>query len=102
MRVISQDGNLDLNYENTTILKAKETIIARYGEHDYTLAEYSSKEKAIKVMEMFREKYENIEFYHHMANSQRFEESLRILSNEKFKEATSEYFQFPQDNEIEV
>lgn len=51
---------------------------------------------------MFREKYENIEFYHHMANSQRFEESLRILSNEKFKEATSEYFQFPQDDEIEV
>lgn len=46
MRVISQDGNLDLNYENTTILKAKETIIARYGAHDYTLAEYSSKEKS--------------------------------------------------------
>ncbi len=53
-------------------------------------------------MEIFREKYENNEFYHHMANSQRFEESLRILSNEKFKEATSEYFRFPQDDEIEV
>lgn len=102
MRVISQDGTVDFPYEKAVLYVEYESAIAKVGNERCVIGIYSTEEKAIKAMEMFREKYENIEFYHHMANSQHFEESLRILSNEKFKEATSEYFRLPQDDEIEV
>lgn len=53
-------------------------------------------------MEILRKVYENNVFYHCTANSKRFEEVQSILSEEQFRKATTEYFQFPQDNEIEV
>lgn len=102
MRVISQDGTVDFPYEKAVLYVEYESVIAKVGGERCVIGIYSTEEKAVKAMEMLIEKYENNEFYHHMANSQRFEESLRILSNEKFKEATSEYFRFPQDDEIEV
>nr|DAH78434.1 MAG TPA: hypothetical protein [Caudoviricetes sp.] len=66
------------------------------------LAKYSTEAKAIKVMEMLRKAYENNVFYHCTPSSKRFEEVQRILSEEQFRKATTEYFQFPQDDEIEV
>lgn len=53
-------------------------------------------------MKMLRKVYENNVFYHCTASSKRFEEVQRILSEEQFRKATTEYFQFPQDDEIEV
>lgn len=53
-------------------------------------------------MEMLRKVYENNVFCHCTANSKRFEEVQSILSEEQFQKATTEYFQFPQDDEIEV
>lgn len=110
MRVISQDGTIDMPYE--------EVIIQRFRSRIYFLnknltgvelltdgmqiAEYSTKAKAIKAMEMLRKVYENNVFYHCTAGSKRFEEVQRILSEEQFRKATTEYFQFPQDDEIEV
>lgn len=69
---------------------------------DMQIAEYSTEEKAIKAMEMLRKVYENNVFYHCTASSKRFEEVQSILSEEQFQKATTEYFQFPQDDEIEV
>lgn len=69
---------------------------------DIMLAEYSTEAKAIKAMEMLRKVYENNVFYHSTASSKRFEEVQSILSKEQFQKATTEYFQFPQDDEIEV
>ena len=110
MRVISQDGTIDMPYE--------EVIIQRFSSRIYFLnrnltgveslsdgmqiAKYSTKEKALKAMEMLRRAYENNMFYHCMANTKRFEEAQNILSVEQFQKATTEYFQFPQDDEIEV
>lgn len=83
MRVVSQDGTIDIPYEKVVIQRYKENIYFLNKNLtgiedlicDIKLAHYSTEEKAIKAMEMLREKY---------------------------KEATSEYFQFPQDEEIEV
>lgn len=58
MRIISQNGAIDVNYENAD-LERKGTIISVwtldsvYG----SFASYSTEEKAIKAMEMCREKY---------------------------------------------
>lgn len=110
MRVISQDGTIDVPYEKVVIQRYKENIYFLNKNltgiedliSDIELAIYSTEEKAVKVMEMLREKYENNEFYHHTATTDTFKETMRLLSNEKFKKATSEYFRFPQDDEIEV
>lgn len=102
MRVISQDGTIDVSYKIATILKRGNTILARNDRAEFELAEYSTEEKAIKATEMLRKVYENNVFYHCTASSKRFEEVQSILSEEQFQKATTEYFQFPQDDEIEV
>lgn len=87
MRVISQNGKIDLPYENLAIFVEYENVVARFENERYLLAQYSSEAKAIKAMEMLRTKYR------------------------KFQEITSEngryfafnypkVFQFPQDSEV--
>ena len=102
MRVISQHGNVDLPYEQIVVRSEMEYVMAVHKEKEYVLGKYSSDDKAIKAMEMLREAYDNNEFYHRTATTNTFQEAMGILSSEKFKEVTSEYFQFPQDDEIEV
>nr|DAH29691.1 MAG TPA: hypothetical protein [Caudoviricetes sp.] len=102
MRVISQHGNVDLPYEQIVVCHAMESVIALHNGEKYVLGKYSSKEKAYKAMEMLRKAYEDNEFYHYMSTTNTFEKAVSYLSNEKFKELTAEYFQFPQDDEIEV
>lgn len=102
MRVISQDGTVDFPYEKAVLYVEYESVIAKVGNERCVIGIYSTEEKAIKAMEMLREKYENNEFYHHTATTDIFKVSAGLLSNKKFKEATSEYFRFPQDDEIEV
>lgn len=59
MRIISQDGTYDLPYEQTAIAVygAEITGYSLDNTRYCTLARYSTKEKAIKAMEMCREKY---------------------------------------------
>lgn len=112
MRVISQSGAVDVPYETGSLnmicaelVEPKRTIIYYYHSCFGTaikLAEYSTEAKALKAMEMLKRAYENNMFYHCMANTKRFEEAQNILSEEQFQKATTEYFQFPQDDEIEV
>lgn len=102
MRIISQHGNVDLPYEQIVVCHAMESVIGLYNGEKYVLGEYSSKEKSYKAMEMLRKVYENNVFYHCVAGSKRFEEVQSILSEEQFQKATTEYFQFSQDDEIEV
>lgn len=102
MRVISQDGNVDLPYEQIVVCHAMESVIALYNGEKYVLGKYSSKEKAYKAMEMLRKSYENNEFYHHTSTTDTFKDVANLLSNEEFDKATRECFQFPQDDEIEV
>ena len=112
MRVISQDGTIDIPYDYFSLSissgKYEDVEVAYIYCHNLSspngtkLAEYSAKEKAIKAMEMLRKVYENNVFYHCIAGSKCFEEIRSILSEEQFQKATTEYFQFPQDDEIEV
>lgn len=110
MRVISQDGKIDMPYEEVIIQRFKSRIYflnknltgVESLSDDMRIAEYSTEAKAIKAMEMLKRAYENNMFYHCMANTKRFEEAQSILSEEQFRKATTEYFQFPQDDEIEV
>lgn len=102
MRVISQNGNYDFPYEHIVVRHEMEYVMAVHKEKEYVLGKYSSDDKAVKAMEMLREAYNNNDFYHCTATTNTFQEAMGLLSSEKFKEATSEYFQFPQDDEIEV
>ena len=102
MRVISQHGNVDLPHEQIVVCHAMESVIALYNGEKYVLGEYSSKEKAYKAMEMLKRAYENNMFYHCMANRKGYVEAQSALGAEQFRKATTEYFQFPQDDEIEV
>ena len=110
MRVISQNGTMDFPYDNSLVFLHESCIkgntcveIQLCGDTEIDIvAEYSTKEKATKAMAMLREAYCNNEFYHHTATTNTFQGAMGLLSSEKFKEVTSEYFQFPQDDEIEV
>ena len=105
MRVISQDGTMDVPYEMSIVWCEDSGAvllqpIGETGEYQ-TFAKYSTEEKAKKAMEMLRIAYENNEFYHHTTNSKYFAEVCQTLSNEMFKKATTEYFQFPAEEELE-
>lgn len=110
MRVISQNGTMDFPYDNSLVFLHESCIkgntcveIQLCGDTEIDIvAEYSTEEKAVKAMAMLREAYCNNEFYHHTATTNTFQGAMGLLSSEKFKEVTSEYFQFPQDDEIEV
>ena len=110
MRVISQDGTIDMPYESVIIQRFESRIYflnknltgVEPLNDDMQIAEYSNEEKAKKAMELLRMVYENNEFYHHTATLERFTEFTQALSEEMFKKVTSEYFRFPQDDEIEV
>nr|DAE76928.1 MAG TPA: hypothetical protein [Bacteriophage sp.] len=104
MRVISQDGTMDVPYENVVLYQDEKEIMCIFsGVYiGRKLARYSTTEKTEKVMEMLRKSYENNEFYHHMSTTDTFKDVASLLNNEKFNEVTRECFQFPQDDEIEV
>ena len=108
MRIISQDGKCDYTYENSTLFIdymdgcVIKIVPSTGGCKGTKIATYSTEKKATKAMEMLRKAYSNNEFYHHTATTDTFKNAMNLLSNENFKEATSEYFQFPQDDEIEV
>jgi hypothetical protein len=114
MRVISQTGKTDVPYENFVfsilnsgggnfgIVAVKNVAESPEFFMNSLIATYSTEAKAIKAMEMLRKSYENNEFYHHMSTTDAFKDLANLLSNEEFDKVTSEYFQFPQDDEIEV
>ena len=93
MRVISQDGTIDMPYEEVIIQRFRSRIYflnknltgVESLSDDMQIAEYSTKEKAIKAMETLREAWINeaIEFENGIYHR-------NII------------FQFPQDDEIEV
>lgn len=110
MRVVSQDGKIDVPYEMVVIQRFRCEIYFLNKNltgveqlcSDMVIAKYSTKEKAIKAMEMLKRAYENNMFYHCMASRKGYVEAQSALGAEQFRKATTEYFQFPQDNEIEV
>ena len=96
MRIISQDGTIDIPYGLTSIqLVSKTTIVAQgsyfgSGNDNFaTIAEYSTEAKAQKAMEMLREKYKD---YAKATNKSNF---FTMFDYPKV-------FQFPKDEDVEV
>lgn len=98
MRIISQNGNVDLPYEKTLIFNATETVLARcegYGK-GIVLGEYSSMEKVCKAMEMLRNTYTTKEWKPSVVNK-----NGEVLEEMQFFDE-KRYFQFPKDDEVEA
>jgi hypothetical protein len=112
MRIISQDGTIDVpyNFFSVSIASGKYKGV-EYGciychnisaPHGTKLAEYSSKEKALKVMEMLRDHHEKVAFLKTVINTEKGTQFVRSLSETNFDKMTQNYFQFPKDDEVQV
>ena len=122
MRVISQDGTMDVPYEISSFSMAvgkyenvEHAVIFCYNYSTSSgtkMAEYGSKEKAKKAMEMLRDAYQ----YGKRVAVPKFDESgidkedditlynTRLI-NDFFKGGTyvpTKVFQFPKDEDVEV
>ena len=119
MRVISQDGTIDIRYDSVIIQRFgreiyflnKNLIGVEQLVSDMDIATYSTEEKAKKAMEMLRDTYQ----YGKRVAVPKFDESgidkeddIAIyntrLINDFFKGGTyvpTKVFQFPKDEELE-
>ena len=120
MRIISQDGTIDIPYESVIIQRFgreiyflnKNLIGVEQLVSDMDIATYSTEEKAKKAMEMLRDAYQ----YGKRVAVPKFDESgidkeddialynTRLI-NDFFKGGTyvpTKVFQFPKDEDVEV
>ena len=110
MRVISQDGTLDMPYESVIIQRFgreiyflnKNLIGVEQLVSDMDIATYSTEEKAKKAMEMLRERHtdnvfcrEDIQYKAEIM----LDEGLNIVREMMMK---CEYFRFPKDDEVKA
>ena len=124
MRVISQDGTIDVPYEYiflvVSIGRCKDVEhVCIYchnisAPHGTRLADYSSKAKAIKAMEMLREAYigmpivmQNVAISEDLATEFERLNKCGVMIRADNQPSKVEFinnsiFQFPQDDEIEV
>ena len=122
MRVISQDGTIDVPYEQVIIQQYKGKIYflnknltgVEQLVSDMEIASYSTKEKAIKAMEMLRETYagmplvmQNVTISEDVAKEfERLKKCAIMVRTEnqpsKVDFINNAIFQFPKDSEIEV
>ena len=114
MRVISQHGNVDLPYEQIVVCHAMESVIALYNGEKYVLGEYSSKEKAYKVMEMLRKAYigmpivmQNVDISEDVAEEFERLKKCGIMVRAENQPSKVDFinntvFRFPQDEDVEV
>ena len=114
MRVISQTGKTDVPYENF-VFSILNSSGGSYGIGavknvaeppevflNSLIATYSTKAKAIKAMEMLREHNEGVDFLKTIINTEKGTQFVSSLPKTAFNKMTQNYFQFPQDDEIEV
>lgn len=111
MRVISQDGTKDFPYDSSSVSVYAGCINGRIyvrmqlcGGYDDSVdvADYSTKEKAVKAMEMLREQHEKVNFLKTIINTEKGTSFVRCLSETDFDKMTRNYFHFPKDDEVEV
>lgn len=102
MRVISQDGTIDVSYEMAVVYVECEGVIAKVGDKRYVMGSYSTEKKAVKAMEMLREHNEGVIFLKTIINTEKGTQFVRSLSETNFDKMTQNYFQFPKDDEVQV
>lgn len=117
MRLVSQNGEFDVPYENA-VLSRTGNIIRVYvpivGEKGTVMAHYSTEEKAEKAMEMLRNTYTGAFFAQNMHITKNDEKQfLKMLSTQGFGiiktytncddmkfEPANIVFQFQEDDEV--
>lgn len=124
MRVISQDGTIDVPYDNSSLTmpsgKYKDVEVAyiycynSLSPNGTKLAEYSTKAKAIKAMEMLRETYvgmpivmQNVAISEDVAKEFEGLKKCGVMVQAENQPSKVDFinnvvFQFPQDDEVEV
>jgi hypothetical protein len=108
MRVISQDGTMDVPYENVVLYQDEKEIMCIFSGIyiGRKLAQYSTEEKAIKAMEMLRGRYGKLEVMKVIASGTAEYMEKSLSTNEMIEQHNAycdmNVFQFPQDDEIEV
>ena len=124
MRVISQDGTIDVPYDYSSLSvasrKYEDVEVAYIYCHNLSspngtkLAEYSTEAKAIKAMEMLREAYvgmpivmQNVDISEDVAEKFERLKKCGIMVRAENQPSKVDFinnavFQFPQDDEIEV
>lgn len=106
MRIISQDGTIDVPYENADLERKGKIISVWTLDNVYgSFARYSTEEKAIKAMEMCRKKYADSEFNRSALCGMGTQ--IGMLTDdiaEVFKDGICDKFtfRFPADEEVEV
>jgi uncharacterized membrane protein len=88
MRIIAQDGNLDLPYNNIMVYRERNKIIVSAVNNlniREVIAEYDTDEKAEKAIKMLREEYLYLK---------------RCEIKGDYVQMPPAYFQFPQDSEV--
>lgn len=121
MRVISQDGTLDMPYEEVIIQRFKSRIYflnknltgVESLTDDMQIAEYSTEEKAKKAMEMLRDAYigmpivmQNVDISEDVARKFERLKKCGIMAQtenqpSKIKCISNAIFQFPTEEELE-
>lgn len=120
MRVISQDGTMDFPYENSIVFidtRAKDAVFVRMqaiGDDEASImADYSTKEKAKKAMEMLRDTYigmpiamQNVDISEDVVKEFERLKKCGVLVRADNQPSKVEYinnviFQFPAEEELE-
>ena len=121
MRVISQDGTMDVPYEEVIIQRFRSRIYflnknligVESLNEDMQIAEYSTKEKAKKAMEMLRDAYigmpivmRNVDISEDVAREfERLKKCGIMVQTEnqpsKIECISNAIFQFPSEEELE-
>ena len=123
MRLISQNGEIDIPYEQCVIQRFKESIYflnknltgVEQLVSDMEIATYSTEEKAEKAMDMLRTAYTG-RFVTNADIPDDFNEQLKelmkcgfgtVIVNDRYDSRVefnnlNGYFQFPQDEDVEV
>ena len=118
MRVISQDGLIDVPYSITAFHICGGNIIMNMAGDTgkgTVMARYESDEKAVKAMEMLREAYtgnpvilQNIELPQEEVGKLKniLRDCVVIMTRDeqppRFERITEIVFQFPEDDEVEI
>lgn len=124
VRIISQDGTVDVPYEMVVIQRYRNAIYFLNRNltgvenliNDITLAEYSTEAKAIKAMKMLRKAYTgSVAIFQNAEPTDKVVEALKRQDTEivyasldsqpseiKFENHQNFYFQFPKDDEVKA
>lgn len=110
MLIRSQDKRMIVNFDNICTVSASpekhsEDIYVEDGTGSLMVGRYSTKEKAMKVLDMIQESYADEKLVDYTKYLQRKEiekmddSTILALRNELMKKAV---FQMPEDSEVEV